>query len=222
MRALVVEDHANIARLLRDALETQGLVVDTSGDGNDAMAMAEAYPYDLLVLDRMLPGLDGDALCRRLRRKGSRVPILMLTARDTLQDKVTGLDLGADDYLVKPFEVRELQARVRALLRRGRQEAGNELRAGDLVMDLGTGVIIRGGIPISLGRKEAVLLAYLLRHKGRTVTKDELMDHAWNSEAAPDAYTVRTHICRLRSKVDRPGSRPLIQTVHGIGYRIDG
>lgn len=222
MRALIVEDHPPIAALLKEALETQGLVVDVTDDGKQGWDFALSFPYDIIVLDRMLPELDGDQICGRLRDQGVQIPILMITAKDTLADKIRGLDLGADDYLVKPFEMGELLARVRALLRRGKQVTGNVLTAGELTLNLVTREVFRGDTPVLLGKKEFVLLAYLLRRLGTPVTKEDLLSHLWDSEATPDDYTVRTHINRLRNKIDPPGSPSLIKTLYGIGYRIDG
>lgn len=221
MRALVVEDHSPITISIKEALEAQGMVVDMAHDGLQGRDLAIAFPYDLIVLDRMLPALDGDGLCSQLRNRGIRTPVLMLTARDTLEDKVRGLDAGADDYMIKPFAIRELQARARALLRRQQQGRANLLEAADLVIDLETGDVRRGGRSISLGRKEFALLAYLLRHRGRIVSKDELLDHVWNGDSDPGEDTVRAHIKNLRKKVDYGTDVPLIRTVYGMGYKIE-
>lgn len=221
MKILVIEDEPDLADALRQGFEHQGYVVDVAAHGLLGWDMLETYTYDALVLDRRLPGLEGVQLCRRLRQQGFRLPVLMLTARDTIEDRVEGLQAGADDYLVKPFDFRELQARVQALLRRQQPEQRNRLEVDDLVLDLETTDVSRAGLPLALSRKEYLLLALLLRHRGQVVPPDRIMEQLWDADGSPSPEIVRAHIKNLRKKVDGPSVRKLIRTVHGMGYRLD-
>lgn len=222
MRILVVEDERDLALALKAGLERQGFAVDVAHDGEDGLAMAKTFPYDLFVLDRMLPGRDGVAICRELRDRGNPAPILMITALDGVDQRVEGLDGGADDYIVKPFELKELFARVRARLRRTTPLRTNALMVADLVLDLETGDVRRGGSSLSLSRKEFMLLAHLMREPGRVFTKEQLLDHVWDADAEPDSDVVRAQVKNLRKKVDEPFEKKLIQTVYGLGYKIEG
>lgn len=220
MRVLVVEDEPDLRSALAAALKKAGHAVDAAEDGPSGLAHLETYPYDLAVLDVMLPGTSGLAVCAEARRKGLALPILMLTARDTVGDKVAGLDAGADDYMVKPFELDELLARVRALLRRHADKKEGPLRVGALQLDPATGEVTRDGKPLALGRKQRALLEYFMRNPDRVLTREQIFDHVWNGEAEPDSDVVRAQVKLLRKAIgDQDGPR-LIQTVHGVGYRM--
>jgi DNA-binding response OmpR family regulator len=219
MRVLLVEDDLRIARVVERALVEAGHRVDVANDGLDGLGMAEATPYELLVLDVMLPGMDGLTLARELRRERSRIPILMLTARDAVADRVRGLDAGADDYLPKPFALEELLARVRALGRRA-GEPDQALVVGDLSLDLDRHEAIRAGKSIDLTAKEFDLLAYLMRNAGRVISKAQITDHVWGYDAQATSNVVEIYIHYLRDKIDRGFARPLIRTVRGVGYSI--
>jgi DNA-binding response OmpR family regulator len=219
MRVLLVEDDLRIARVVERALVEAGHRVDVANDGLDGLGMAEATPYELLVLDVMLPGMDGLTLARELRRERSRIPILMLTARDAVADRVRGLDAGADDYLPKPFALEELLARVRALGRRA-GEPDQALVVGDLSLDLDRHEASRAGKSIDLTAKEFDLLAYLMRNAGRVISKAQITDHVWGYDAQATSNVVEIYIHYLRDKIDRGFARPLIRTVRGVGYSI--
>jgi DNA-binding response OmpR family regulator len=219
MRVLLVEDDLRIARVVERALVEAGHRVDVANDGLDGLELAESTPYDLLILDVMLPGMDGLELARELRRERSRVPILMLTARDAVADRVRGLDAGADDYLPKPFALEELLARVRALGRRA-GEADQALVVGDLSLDLDRHEASRAGKSIDLTAKEFDLLAYLMRNAGRVISKAQITDHVWGYDAQATSNVVEIYIHYLRDKIDRGFPRPLIRTVRGVGYSI--
>jgi len=220
MRLLLVEDADELARAICDGLRRHGFAVDACGDGQSALDLASVQPYVGIVLDRMLPKLDGLAVCRALRARGSNVPILLLTARDSVEDRVEGLDAGADDYLVKPFAFPELIARARALTRRHAATRSNVLRAGDVALDLASGRVTRGDVEVVLSAKEQVLLTALLRHPGRLLTHAQLVEQAWNMDAEPSPEVVRAHIKNLRRKLAKEGGAALIETVHGVGYRV--
>jgi DNA-binding response OmpR family regulator len=222
MRILIVEDERDFALALKAGLEQQGFAVDVVHDGDQGLAMTKSYPYDLILLDRMLPGRDGVSVCRELRARGLSTPVLMMTAMDGVDHRVEGLDGGADDYLVKPFEVKELMARVRALLRRSAPLRSNVLAVSDLTLDLETSDVRRAGSVLTLSRKEFTLLAHLMREPGRVFTKEQLLDNVWDADAEPDSDVVRAQVKNLRKKVDDPFERKLIQTVYGMGYKIDG
>jgi DNA-binding response OmpR family regulator len=220
MYVLLVEDDPRISRVVERALLEAGHRVDPVHDGAEGLVRAETGAYDLLVLDVMLPEMDGLAVARQLRRKRARVPILMLTARDAVADRVTGLDAGADDYLTKPFALEELLARVRALGRRGGDEPDPVLRVGDLSLDEGRREVRRGDTTIELTAREFDLLAYLMRHAGRVLSKDQILDHVWGYDAGATSNVVEIYVHYLRDKVDRGFARPLIRTIRGVGYTI--
>jgi two-component system OmpR family response regulator len=222
MRIIVVEDAVKLALALKRGLEGEGYAVDTVHDGLTARKriLARHGQYDLLILDVMLPGLDGLSLCRDLRARGVTAPVLMLTARDTTGDKVAGLDSGADDYLVKPFAFAELLARIRTLLRRPAQTLATALRVGDLILDPAARSVRRAGEPIELTTKEFALLELFMRSPGEVLSRDTILDHAWDEDADAFSNIVDVYLRRLRKKIDRPGEPSLFQTVRGVGYGI--
>jgi len=224
MRIVVIEDEVKIAQAIKRGLELKGYAVDAVYDADTGFAHAIDPDYDLVVLDRMLPGsMDGVELCKRVRAESCSVPILMLTARGTLGDKVEGLNSGADDYLVKPFSFDELTARVKALLRRPPQHVGTVMKVGDLSVDTSTYSVTRGSKPVKLSSKEFSLLEYLLHSQGRVVTKDMIITHVWDGDALVLPNTVEVYIGYLRNKIDRafPDHKPLIHTLRGFGYKLD-
>ena len=217
---LLVEDNRRLNESLRKALVEDGYAVDAAFDGVEAEELASFTPYDLIVLDVMLPKRDGFEVCRSLRDRRNNTPILMLTARDGLDDRVLGLDTGADDYLVKPFEIKELRARLRALSRRRAEDRGSILTAADLSLDPATHEVRRAGSPLELTAKEYALLEYLLRNRGRLVNREMILAHLWDYGSSTASNVVDVHMRRLRSKVDDPFPVKLIETVRGAGYRI--
>jgi DNA-binding response OmpR family regulator len=219
LRVLVVEDQHDIAANIWDFLERRGYVVDHAADGESGLSRAIAGNHDVIVLDLGLPRLDGLDLCRRLREAGHGVPVLMLTARDTLDDKLRGFAEGADDYLVKPFAMKELEARIRAVHRRGRASGGPALACGDLSFDAGAMCAMRAGLAIPLTRTQARLLVELLRAAPSVVPHRALIHAAWGEEGG-DTAALQTHIYELRALVDKPFGKASIQTVHGMGYRL--
>lgn len=220
MRLLVVEDEPKMAALLRRGLTEEGYAVDVTEGGAEAVWMASEQDYDALILDVMLPDLDGFSVCRQLRQRERWVPILMLTAKDAVPDRVLGLDVGADDYLTKPFSFEELLARIRALLRRGPSLRPAVLSAGDLTLDPATRRVQRGDAAIELTPKEFSLLEFLLRHTGQVVSRTRILEHVWDFAYDGDSNVVDVYVGYLRSKVDRPFGRTSIQTVRGAGYRL--
>jgi two-component system, OmpR family, response regulator len=220
MRALVVEDEPKMAGLLRRGLVEEGWAADVAGSGEDAVVLARATPYDAVVLDVMLPGLDGLAVCRELRAAGVWAPILLLTARDRVADRVEGLDAGADDYLTKPFSFAELLARLRALARRGHPERPAVLAAGSLRLDPATRRVWRGEVPIELSAKEFALLETFLRRPGEVLSRLDLLEHAWDQAYENRSNVVDVYVGYLRAKIDRPFGRRSIETVRGAGYRL--
>jgi DNA-binding response OmpR family regulator len=220
VRVLVVEDEVKMAGLLKRGLEEEGYAVDVARDGSEALWLGAENPYDAVILDVMLPDLDGFEVCRRLRSDGRWAPVLMLTARDAVPDRVAGLDAGADDYLTKPFSFTELFARLRALLRRGAGERPAVLRAGDLALDPATRKVTRGGTPIELTAKEFALLEYLLRHPDEALTRTRIIEHVWDFAYDGDSNVVDVYVRYLREKIDRPFGRDSIETVRGTGYRL--
>jgi DNA-binding response OmpR family regulator len=220
MRLLLVEDNQRLSRALRLSLEESGYVVDTAADGEEGQELAELTPYDAIILDILLPKRDGLEVCRNLRRQHLRTPIIMLTARDTVDDRVKGLDSGADDYLVKPFSLDELTARLRALLRRDAPDKTGMLCAADLELDPATHSTHRAGIPIELTSKEFALLEYMLRNPNWLITRDMAERHVWDYGGASGSNLVDVYIRRLRRKVDDPFEVKLIETVRGFGYRL--
>jgi two-component system, OmpR family, response regulator VanR len=217
MRVLVVDDEIRLASLIRRGLRREGLLADIAVKGEDALWMAASSPYDALTLDMVLPGIDGLEVCRRLREDLVRTPILMLTGRDAVEDRIAALNAGADDYLVKPFDFGELVARLRALARRAGTARPPVLEAGDVVLDPARREATRAGRPLDLTPKEFAVLEVLLSAQGDVVTPDELAEHAWDEQLDPLSNTVRMTIMTLRRKLGDP---PLVQTVRGSGYRV--
>jgi len=229
-RILLVEDEPALVMTLTDRLRSEGYSVDAAGDGDAAFELATAGSYDLLILDVMLPGRSGFDLCRDLRRQGVEVPVLMLTARSQVADRVVGLKLGADDYLTKPFDMMELTARVEALLRRARGPGAGGVGAGggtyafgDVRVDFRRAEVFRDGQPLDLSAMEFKLLAYFIERRGALLSRDELLDKVWGYDATPQTRTVDVHVAALRQKLEPKPSRPRhILTVHGMGYRFAG
>jgi heavy metal response regulator len=220
VRVLVVEDDQRILEFVRKGLEEEGYAVDVATDGDEALEWPAVVDFDAIVLDVMLPGRDGIEVCRTLRTRGVRTPILMLTARDTVEDRVMGLDSGADDYLVKPFAFAELLARLRALMRREPVLLGTTLEVADLSLDTVTRQASRDGQPIALTNKEYALLEYLMRHPNQVLTRTMIAEHVWNFDFDTGTNVIDVHIRYLRRKIDDPYDLKLIQTVRGAGYRI--
>jgi two-component system OmpR family response regulator len=220
MRILVVEDDVKMAGLLRRGLAEDGHAVDVARTGDDAVWMGQAVEYDAIVLDRMLPGLDGVTVCRRWRENGVWAPVLMLTARGAIEDRVAGLDAGADDYLVKPFSFTELLARLRALVRRGSGERPAVVEVGDLRLDPATREVWRCDVKIDLSAKEFALLETFMRRPGVVLSRLQLLEHAWDYAYENRSNVVDVYVRYLREKVDRPFGRGSIETVRGAGYRL--
>lgn len=220
MRLLLVEDNRRLSDSLRRSLEDDGYAVDPAYDGQEGEELAEMIPYSLIILDVMLPVRDGIEVCRSLRNRRNTTPVLMLTARDSLDDRVLGLDSGADDYLVKPFEMEELRARIRALLRRESQDKGGLITVGDLVLDPATHFVERAGRSIDLTSREYSLLEYLMRNPNRLITRQMAEDQLWNYDAPVASNVIDVYVRRLRSKIDDPFDVKLIETVRGSGYRL--
>jgi len=217
MRILVVEDEHKIANSIKKGLEQENFAVDAAYDGQDGYDLASSEKYGVIILDLMLPGIDGMTICRKLREEGNHTPILVLTAKGELADKVDGLNSGADDYLVKPFAFAELLARIKALARRPKDSIGTKLQASDLTLDTLSYEVKKAGKKIALSRKEFALLEYLLRHKGKVVTKDQIIQNVWDYEADVLPNTVEVFIGYLRAKI----GRNIIKTVRGFGYSIE-
>lgn len=220
MRVLLVEDDARIARFVSQGLREQTYAVDVTADGEDALYKAAVNDYDAVILDVMIPGRDGFEVCRELRAAGSNVPVIMLTARDAVHDRVAGLDTGADDYLTKPFEVAELLARLRALLRRGRVVRPASIIIADLVIDTRAHRVTRDGRKVELTAKEYALLEYLAREEGRVLSRSEIAEHVWDENFDPLSNLIDVNINRLRRKIDDPFPAPLIHTRRGEGYML--
>lgn len=220
MRILIVEDEQSIARFIRQGLEETGYAVDTAADGENGLTYALAADYDVMILDIMLPKMDGLQLLRKLRQQGDKTPALMLTARDTVDDRVKGLDAGADDYLIKPFAFPELLARVRALLRRPPLQTGTVLQVGDLRMDTATRQVRRGDRLIELTPREYAVLEYLMRHPEQVLTRTQIGEHVWNFDFFHESNVIDVYIGYLRRKVAKDEEPPLIHTVRGVGYRL--
>jgi len=221
MRILIVEDEHKIANSIKKGLEQESYAVDVAYDGEDGLASALAEDYDVIILDRMLPGLDGMAICRQLRQSKKHTPILMLTAKDQIRDRVEGLNAGADDYLIKPFSFEELLARIRALLRRPKETASTVLQVDDLSLNPATFEVTRSGKTIELSQKEFALLEYLMRNAGQVLSKDNIISHVWDFESDILPNTVEVYIGYLRNKIDRPfKSAKLLHTLRGFGYKL--
>jgi two-component system, OmpR family, response regulator len=220
MRALVVEDELKMAALLRRGLTEEGYAADIARTGDDALSMARAAPYDVIVLDVMLPGRNGFAVCRELREAGVWAPVLMLTARDAVEDRVEGLDSGADDYLTKPFSFAELLARLRALARRGAAERPPVLQVGSLRLDPATWQVWRGDVEVGLSSKEFALLETFMRRPGHVLSRLDLLEHAWDYSYENRSNVIDVYVRYLREKIDRPFRVRSIETVRGAGYRL--
>jgi two-component system OmpR family response regulator len=224
MRILVVEDNVKLAASLRKGLEQESYAVEVSGDGADALDLLRSGPkdYDLVVLDVMLPGMDGFTLCRQLRARGSRVPVILLTARDAVPDRVAGLDAGADDYLPKPFSFDELTARIRALLRRPQAAAPVVLHAGEVTLDPARREVTARGKPVSLTTKEFGLLELFLRHPGQVLSRQQIERRVWSGDFDADSNVLEVHVRNIRRKLAEAGHDDAIETVRGAGYRFKG
>ncbi|HSV64710.1 MAG TPA: response regulator transcription factor [Mycobacteriales bacterium] len=220
MRLLVVEDEVRMAVLLRRGLSEEGYAVDVAADGPEGLWLAQEHEYDMIVLDAMLPGLDGFEVCRRLRAASRWAPVLMLTARDAVRDRIRGLDAGADDYLVKPFAFGELAARTRALVRRGATARPVVLRVGDLALDPAARTVSRAGSAVDLTAKEFALLELFMRHPGQVLSRTRILEHVWDVYFDPASNVVDQYVAYLRRKVDRPWGRDDLRTVRGVGYRL--
>jgi two-component system OmpR family response regulator len=221
MRVLIVEDEARMAAAIRRGMQAEGVVADVAANGEDALWMAGSTEFDAVILDVMLPGIDGFETCQRLRDDGVWAPIIMLTARDAIEDRVEGLDRGADDYLVKPFSLAELLARLRALGRRGKTERPQVLEVGDLRLDPASQQVWRGGEEIHLSHKEFVLLETFMRHPGEVLSRFQLLERAWDYDYENRSNVVEVYVRYLREKIDRPFGVKSIETVRGAGYRLN-
>jgi DNA-binding response OmpR family regulator len=218
---LLVEDEQRLARLCKRVLEDEGHVVDLAETGEEALSLGVAEGFDAIVLDIMLPDVNGFEVCRRLRKQGVQTPVLMLTARGALEDRVQGLDSGADDYLTKPFEFAELLARIRALTRRAPAiTSGGSLQASDLVMDLARHEVRRGGHTIDLSTREYALLEYFLRHPNQVLTRAQILDNVWGYDSDAGSSVIEIYVHYLRNKIDRAGKPSLLRTVRGVGYAL--
>jgi len=221
MHVLIVEDEPKVAAFLRKGLQEEAWTVDVAADGEEALAMVRAGRYDVIVLDIMLPKRDGLSVLRAIRNEGNDTPVLLLTARDAVPDRVTGLKAGADDYLIKPFAFEELLARLQALVRRHTGTFHEILTAGDLEMDTARHVVRRANQPISLTTLEYRLLEFLLRNRGRVLSRVDIEESIWGLNEDPDSNVVDVYINHLRKKIDRPFNQPLIHTVRGFGYKLE-
>jgi DNA-binding response OmpR family regulator len=224
MRILVAEDNPKLSAALKTGLEREGYAVDTAADGVQAEALIKRFAdgYGLVVLDIMLPGRDGFAVCRGVRKAGIPVPVLALTARDSVDDRVAGLDAGMDDYMVKPFAFEELKARIRALLRRPRQETGNSLSAAGISLDAGAFRVRAPGGDVKLTRKEFRLLELLMRHRGQVLSREQIVRKLWGAEGDPGSNAVDVHVKNLRRKLIEGGGGEVVETIRGLGYRFTG
>jgi DNA-binding response OmpR family regulator len=220
MRILLIEDQPDLASVVKQGLEEHGYNVDSASDGEEGLYMADNYPADVIVLDIMLPKMDGLTLLGRIRKNGNKVPVLLLTAKDALSDKIKGLDTGADDYLTKPFQFEELLARIRALLRRKSEGKEAVIRIGDLEIDTSSRTVRRGGQTVQLSAREFSILQYLAYHHSRVVTRTQLVEHIYPEGFEWDSNIVDVYINHLRNKIDKGFSRKLIHTVRGTGYRL--
>jgi DNA-binding response OmpR family regulator len=220
MKILLVEDHTRLADVTKRALVDDGYVVDIAHDGQEALDMFDINQYDMVVLDVMLPELDGLTVCRTIRKTNVNIPIIMLTARDGLGDRIEGLDSGADDYLVKPFSFAELSARIRALLRRGQKADATILKVGDLELNPATKSVMSNQKPLNLTAKEFTLLHYFMRHNDRVIPKNELLEHIWDMNYDGLSNVVETYVRYVRQKMKLAGSRNSIETLRNLGYRL--
>lgn len=220
MRLLLVEDNRQLNTLLKQSLQTCGYAVDSAFDGNQGLELALIMPYDLIILDILLPGYNGIVICKKLRTNGIDTPILMLTARDGVEDRVRGLDSGADDYLIKPFETNELLARLRALLRRNSPQKSGTLHADDLLADPATRMVERAGKRIELTARSFSLLEYFMRHPNQVLTRELVAEHLWSYDMVGTLNAVDVAVRRLRRHIDEPFEHKMIETVRGVGYRL--
>jgi two-component system OmpR family response regulator len=221
VRLLLVEDDGKLARAVARGLRHEGYAVDVVGDGDAALMQAAVYAYDAVVLDVMLPERDGLEVCRLLRERGCWAPVLMLTARVRVADRISGLDAGADDYLPKPFDFGELLARLRALLRRAPEQRLPRLEVGDLVVDPATHAVSRGGSPVELTAREFAVLEFMARHPGEVISRVRLLEHVWDENYLGSTNIVDVYVGYLRRKLELPFSRPLIRTVRGVGFALE-
>jgi two-component system, OmpR family, response regulator len=221
VRILLVEDELKMARALRRGLEQEGHSVDTTANGNTALSRGRENDYDAIVLDVMLPEVDGFSVCRDLRASGRWAPVLMLTARDDVEDRIRGLDAGADDYLVKPFAFGELLARLRALVRRGPSERPTMISVGDLILDPAAHAVERDGTPVELSAREFALLEFLMRRSGEVVSRTRILEQVWDINYEGFSNVVDVYVGYLRRKLEQPFRRPLIRTVRGVGYTLE-
>jgi DNA-binding response OmpR family regulator len=223
MRLLIIEDEENLTKSLKKVLQTESYAVDVALTGDDGYEMAFGEEYDLIILDLGLPGMDGLKIIDELRKEKNSTPVIMLTARDAIEDKVKGLRFGADDYLVKPFEFDELLARIQALLRRPKAVIDSKLLVGELILDSQSKIVKRKNQVINLTAKEFALLEYLMRHKGQVLTKQQLIDHVWDADLDLFSNTVDVYIGYLRTKIDKafPKEKSLLKTIKGMGYKIE-
>jgi two-component system, OmpR family, response regulator len=221
VRLLLVEDDPKLARAVSRGLRHEGFAVDVAADGDAALIEAAVWEYDAIVLDVMLPGRDGLSVCRALRERGCWAPVLMLTARGQVADRIGGLDAGADDYLLKPFDFGELLARLRALLRRAPAQRPALLEVGDLLVDPATHAVSRGGEPVELSAREFAVLEYLARHPGEAVSRTRLIEHVWDVNFDGSTNIVDVYVGYLRRKLEEPFQRPLIRTIRGVGYALE-
>jgi len=220
VRILLVEDEVKMARAVRRGLEREGYAVEVVSDGREAVSRGSEYDYDTIVLDVMLPELDGFSVCGELRSRGRWAPVLMLTARDATEDRIRGLDVGADDYLVKPFAFGELLARVRALIRRGAGERPAALRVDDVELDPAAHSVSRSDQRVDLTPREFALLEYLMRHEGEVVSRGQILEHVWNYDYGGSSNVVDVYVAYLRKKLEVPFARPFVVTVRGVGYTV--
>ncbi len=220
MRILVVEDEKKVANFIKHGLEEEKYIVETAYDGVSGLEMAMHNQFDAILLDVMLPGKDGFAILKELREGGVTTPVLMLTARGAIEERVQGLDLGADDYLPKPFSFDELAARLRSILRRSSPEKSTKLKCGDLVLDTVSHFAYRNGAEIELTTKEYALLEYMIRNKNRILSRSTITQHVWKHNFDPESNIIDVYIKRLRSKIEKEDARPLIQSIRGVGYRM--
>ncbi|MCA9818625.1 MAG: response regulator transcription factor [Cyanobacteriota/Melainabacteria group bacterium] len=221
-KVLLVEDDRNLAGTVREWLEFEHYLVEWVETGTDALDMMKSYKYDVIIMDLTLPKMDGIEVCKNFRQQGGETPILILTGRGTVPDKELGFDAGADDYLTKPFHLKELSARIRALLRRPKDFAGEVLKAGNIALDIGSHSVTKEGKDIHLPRMEFALLEFLMRHKGQVFSAEALLDRVWTADSDKSPETIRTSVKKLRSKIDTKGEPSLIRNVHGVGYKLEG
>jgi two-component system, OmpR family, response regulator len=221
MRLLIVEDDVKLARALQRGLQREGYAVDVSRNGDEALLQTDVYDYDAVVLDVMLPGRDGFSICRAMRQREHWAPVLMLTARDDVSDRIRGLDAGADDYLVKPFDFGELLARLRALIRRGPTERPSVLTIGDLEVDPAKRIVMRAGNEVELTPREFALLEFLARHAGEVVSRARLLEHVWDELYGGSTNVVDVYVGYLRKKLELPDGPRLIRTVRGVGFMLE-